>query len=105
MNFENGIGEILMDFIGIIGLLISIIIGVLTVIGVVRLAASYASGDSKGSKKEIKYCVIVCFCLGLLPGLGPIAINAGIAVVKPVNAIVNSVSHQSGKRSYKISRR
>lgn len=83
-----------MDFSGIIGLLISIIIGVLTVIGVVRLAASYASGDAKGSKKEIKHFVIVCFCLGLLPGLGPIAINVGKSVVAPINAIVNSVSHQ-----------
>jgi hypothetical protein len=83
-----------MDFSGIIGLLISLIIGAITVIGVVRLAASYATGDSKGSKKEIKHFVIVCFCLGLLPGLGPIFINLGKSVVKPVNAIVNSVSDQ-----------
>ena len=90
-----------MDFSGIIGLLISIIIGVLTVIGIVRLAGAYATGDTKGSKREIKHFVIVCFCLGLMPGLGPIAINAGKAVVKPVNAIVNAVSDQVGNEAAK----
>lgn len=90
-----------MDFSGIVGLVISLIIVFLTVIGVVRLAGSYAKGDSKGSKKEIKHYVIVCFFLGLLPGLGPIAINAGKAVVKPVNAIVNSLSDQVEKEATK----
>ncbi len=90
-----------MDFSGIIGLLISLVIAGLTIVGVIRLAMSYANGDSKDSKREIKHFIIVCFFLGLLPGLPAIALTAGKAVVKPVSAIINTVSNQVEKEATK----
>jgi hypothetical protein len=87
---------------GLVNIMISLAIGILTAVGVIRLAMSYVKGDGHDSKHEIKHFIIVCFFLGMLPGLGPLAIETGKAVVKPVTAIIHSVSGEVEKEATKV---
>jgi hypothetical protein len=79
-----------MDF----GWMVSLILVVVTAVGLWRTGLSYVKGDLKGSKREIKGFVMVCFAIGIIPGLGSISVNLGKSVVNPVNAIVNSIAHK-----------